>query len=725
MIIIINLTFNLIFSQNTQFKADKYTNIYKEDTLILEGSVHIISDSNNIKAEKVKLNTKTNDFKAENSVTLESKDINIKADTIEGNLKTELGILINAEVNSKFDSISGNKINKIDNYKYKLEDGSFTSCKNKPAAWEFYGKNMDVDFKGYAKIEDGLLKSNDFPLLYFPYLVLPLMQDRQTGLLIPRFGFSNEGFNIEQDLFIVVDRSNDITITAGHYQNRGYLTGLEYRTRFSDESYFDTNFFNIFDDTFKNITFENNKLNRAYRNSIKADAVFKIEDNTYFKSNIRYVSDTNIPRDFHNKIEGNLDPALENKFFIYKHTNNLIYSASINYYQNLINPNPVGSNNIQMHKLPELNIKTAKYKYEYFMFENDISYLNIYRPKSSFDDLNNNNIFDDGDKIRNTQVFSVYPRLSLPIALKYITITPAYGFRYDYYVLEEINNSSRAINEFKLNLKQDLSKTYIFNSNSRINSLKHNISPYMEYTYNNEFVHLDPLTPKIRSIDYINFTNYIKYGLSNRVTATIKNKQIKETCNTCNKLNTEEEDVFKEDLNYTTSIIQPLSWDLYQVYDIENSKFHNAYSNLWFKYSMYNLILRNYYNVDTRKIASSISAILNFDKYYYTNLAYTVDKTKETAQVDQVRLGFGFKYWQFYSNLNIIYNNLLDGSLKNKIQEQYFDISYMPKSSCWFFTSSFSNRYDKPGTEINFLINFIVSGQNIGLGNDLKFLNTM
>jgi len=719
MIIILSLIFKLTFNQAADFKADKYTNISLKDTLILEGNVNILSNNNDIKAQKVELNTKTKQFIAEQEVSLKNQDMTIEAEILEGNFNTEQGVLTNAKVSSKFDTVYGSKINKIDNYKYKLNNGTFTSCKNNPPDWSFYGKNMDIDFKGYAKIDDGLLKTNDFPLLYFPYLVLPLMQERQSGILMPRFGFSKEGFNIEEDLFIAINRSNDATFTVGHYQNRGYLTGFEYRTRLSETSYINANFFNIFDNTFKNSYFQDTMLNKSYRNSFKQDSVFELEENTYFKSQIRYVSDTNIPRDFHNKIEGNLDPALDNKFFIYKHTNNLLFSASINYYQNLTNPNPTSSNSNQIHKLPELNIKMANTKYRYFMFENDLSYLNIYRAKSGFDDLNNNLIFDEGDKIRTAQIFYISPKISIPITSKYISINPSYRLRYHYYILEDDINSSKALNEFKVNFKQDIYRTFRFSGTSNIKAIKHTITPYIEHTYINEFKSMNVNTPRIDSFDFINLSHYIKYGLNNRLTASIIEKKIKKICATCEET-TEEEIKEQEHV-----VIQPLSWNIYQLYNIENSKFNNAYSDLWFRYNIYNLIIKNYLNIETKKVASNLNAMLKFDNNYYTNINYTVDKTRETASVDQLKFAVGFKYWQFYSNMNLIYNNLINGSFKDKIQEKYFDLTYNPNSSCWYLTTSFSNRYDKPGTEINFLINFIISGQNIGFGNNLSYFNTM
>src|SRR5262249_17361244 len=56
---------------------------------------------------------------------------------------------------------------------------------------------------------------NDVPVLYFPYLPFPANTDRQTGLLMPRIGYSNRrGLVYEQPFFWAIDKSSDITLTT-------------------------------------------------------------------------------------------------------------------------------------------------------------------------------------------------------------------------------------------------------------------------------------------------------------------------------------------------------------------------------------------------------------------------------------------------------------------------------------------------------------------------------
>ena len=66
--------------------------------------------------------------------------------------------------------------------------------------------------------------------MYLPYLVLPVKRKRQTGLLVPDFGYSNDkGYGFLQPLFVVIDNYQDATFSWGRYGRRGTRLNTEYR----------------------------------------------------------------------------------------------------------------------------------------------------------------------------------------------------------------------------------------------------------------------------------------------------------------------------------------------------------------------------------------------------------------------------------------------------------------------------------------------------------------
>jgi lipopolysaccharide assembly outer membrane protein LptD (OstA) len=78
-----------------------------------------------------------------------------------------------------------------------------------------------MEVEGYGYLSNVIGKVNDAPMFWLPYLVIPLKSKRQSGLLFPRFGLSNLGFNFVQPIFFALSRSTDMTLGLGHYGGRG------------------------------------------------------------------------------------------------------------------------------------------------------------------------------------------------------------------------------------------------------------------------------------------------------------------------------------------------------------------------------------------------------------------------------------------------------------------------------------------------------------------------
>jgi LPS-assembly protein len=67
-------------------------------------------------------------------------------------------------------------------------------------------------------------------VLWSPYLVLPVKSQRQTGFLFPKFGASTEhGYRYIQPFFWAINRSADMTLSAGRFSRRGNLAQWEGR----------------------------------------------------------------------------------------------------------------------------------------------------------------------------------------------------------------------------------------------------------------------------------------------------------------------------------------------------------------------------------------------------------------------------------------------------------------------------------------------------------------
>jgi len=746
----------------SRFSADNYARKAQENKIILDGNVNIVKGKTTLKADNVELNTETQDFIATGNVFYENKPLKISGETIQGNMDSPKGFIQNGKIINDKDIFEGRTIERLDKKHFILKEGRYTSCVNCPPDWRLYGNDINLTSGEYVKMKDVVVEAFGLPITYIPYLVLPVKDERQSGLLTPNLGFGSDGFNIQESYFWAMTRSQDMTFTLGHYNNRGFKQGAEFRSAYTEESYTNTYFFHVNDQKFSDIVVDNNKLNQKDRYGFKMDQDFKLSEATYAKMRVLYTSDQNIPRDFPEEMPGRAEPALENKFLLTTHSNDIVTYLDASYYENLLSKNPLDKSKEQLQRLPEITASIAKTKFSSFMFEADSSYLNVYRASGPFDDMNSDHKFDNGDFIRTGQRFDVYPRLSMPLSNRFIKFTPEIGGRYDYYILPENLYANRAYAEMTAKLSSEISAVYQRDPDRQYRAIKHVIEPFVNYNViptvkqtpspffdaNNN----GTTAPGFDEIDTIGRTNTITYGINNRLLMKyIKNLVASPVAKTkpeetpqmvCENCKNDSGDIMTEktqdflglrspaDIDTSNknqkqtikeedfSILQPFQWKLYQSYnflDKTGKPFGYIYSDILSNYEWMTLLLSNFYNIYTKKMGTN-SRLRLTGKSKYIEVGYYNDTTAANTNIDQVKLLFGFSVWRFGTNVNFILNNTLKGKFMDRLQDKYFDVTYQPPANCWFLKFSVDAPYDKPGVNTTITFNLIISGQAVGFG---------
>jgi lipopolysaccharide assembly outer membrane protein LptD (OstA) len=777
----------------SRFSADTYSRKASEDKVILEGNVTVVKNKEILKADKVELNTKTQNFTATGNVSYDStpskknndktikgkldskktpvnnsNGLNISGDTIEGNLDSPKGFIKNGKIVNGNDIFEGRKIERLTRQHFLLKEGRYTSCINTPPDWRLYGNDIDLTSGEYARMEDVVVEAFGVPITYMPYLVLPVKSERQSGFLTPNFGFGSDGFNINESYFWALTRSQDMTFTLGHYNNRGLKEAGEFRSAYAPESYTNMYYFHISDKKFAGTLVDNNPLNQKNRHGLKLDQEFKLSEATYAKMRVLYASDQNIPRDFPDEMPGRAEPALENKFLFTTHSNSIAYNANVSYYENLLSKNPTDRNKDQLQRLPEITANIAKTKFSSFMFEADTSYLNIYRTGKPYDDTNSNQAFDNNDFIRTGQRFDLHPKVSMPLSSRFFKFTPEIGARYDYYVLPEVPSAKRAYAEMTTTLSSEISSVYQRDPDKQYRAVKHVIEPFVNYDLIPSISQSaspffdakngDIEAPGFDSIDKIGRTNSITYGINNRLLAKYINnfisapipvvEETQKTCENCQQEQNVSDDIMtqstedflglretvpknhskkskqKEISEEDFTILQPFQWKMYQSYnflDKTGKPFGYLYSDMLANYEWLTLLLSNFYNIYTKK--TGVSSRLRFSgkssgplKNKYVEIGYYNNKTEPSRNIDQVKLLFGFSFWRFGTNVAFILNNTIAGKFSDKLQDKYFDVIYQPPANCWFLKLAVDAPYDKPGINTTITFNLLISGQAVGFG---------
>ena len=132
--------------------------------------------------------------------------------------------------------VTGEKVDKLFGDRYRFKNARVTACDGDVPAWSLDTSLAEIEIDGYAKLSHTTLNILDMPVMEAPFLVLPAKTTRQSGLLMPDFGYSSlNGAFASVPYFQVIDESRDMTFYSTYMSRAGFMPGLEYRSHTRDQ----------------------------------------------------------------------------------------------------------------------------------------------------------------------------------------------------------------------------------------------------------------------------------------------------------------------------------------------------------------------------------------------------------------------------------------------------------------------------------------------------------
>ena len=206
------------------------------------GNVVIISQKDTVYGEIASLDQDTMMVKIEGNVRLITKDMTLYGSHLDYNLTTGVAHIKNARILTSDFNLIASELVRVNQNEYIAKDSEFTTCKDCTESWAVYGNNMRLFVGKYIQIKHGLFKVKGVDVLYVPYLVIPVLSKRETGILIPRLSQrTGEGLSLEQPFFWAIDDYKDLTLSPTFWAKRGYGGDFQYRHRFSEMTWLELN----------------------------------------------------------------------------------------------------------------------------------------------------------------------------------------------------------------------------------------------------------------------------------------------------------------------------------------------------------------------------------------------------------------------------------------------------------------------------------------------------
>ncbi len=212
-------------------EADRFHFDHERQLFVAEGNVRMVSGLMDVSCEFVEYSEQTGDFVAQGNVVLTNEEGTVVCERVEGNVRTLSGTFFRAAMdNYKGYTLTGERVERVGDESYRVEQGTLSECGKERPLWELRGRTLHVREGEYMTAKGVTLRLGGLPVLYSPYFVYPIKTARQSGFLPPLFGEGGRnGASIRLDWFQAISASRDATLTYEYLADNGNRFGLEYR----------------------------------------------------------------------------------------------------------------------------------------------------------------------------------------------------------------------------------------------------------------------------------------------------------------------------------------------------------------------------------------------------------------------------------------------------------------------------------------------------------------
>jgi LPS-assembly protein len=398
MILSILLTFPFDLQAQSSFdgiviQADSGERDLNNRSMELKGNVQILFKSQHLSADRAIIYQDRKEFEAQGHVLLVTPKATLGGDKIIMNYETNIGTVYSGFIQSGQLIFEGAIIEKTGDDQYLTLQSQYTSCTTCPAAWSFSGQSIEAQIGGYALIKNSLLHFGNVPVLWLPYLIVPLKSERQTGLLAPSFEYSEKsGLSVELPFFWAISKNQDATFTLHNYATRGLKGLANYRYILTRESSGELDGAFLRDGYFGQTNRHKTYLGSADRVNrwfLRYKHYWVLPEDWIQRIDVNNASDLQYPTDFPFETLNYGDPAMENRISLTKNTEDRHFSIDNSYYINMLKSHPMGDNRDSVHRLPEISlVSTRKPIGETGLLYNyDLRYTNFARNDFAYDDL--------------------------------------------------------------------------------------------------------------------------------------------------------------------------------------------------------------------------------------------------------------------------------------------------------------------------------------------------
>lgn len=225
-----------------EITADRITYEAERELYVAERNVHVLQQGRTLTARWVAFSKKTGVAVAEGDVELIDGVDRLNASFMVFDVESLRGTLYHVAIDAGSDGfrLRAKEMIRTGKNTFSLRDGVFTTCRCEPGKrlpWEIETGRADVELGGYGTLRNSTFDVLGVPVLWIPWMAVPIKSDRETGLLLPNFSFGGRGgAGIGVPFFWAVHPQLNATLTPRFFVERGYKQDVELEYVFGEQS---------------------------------------------------------------------------------------------------------------------------------------------------------------------------------------------------------------------------------------------------------------------------------------------------------------------------------------------------------------------------------------------------------------------------------------------------------------------------------------------------------
>lgn len=505
------------------------------DVYILRGDVDVHFGDYHFHGETVTYDASTGEASSDGAATFDGgpRDMHIAASHAQYNVRSRTGKFydVSGSTGARFSgrnvtltssnpiTFTGRVVEQTGPEEYVLHHGSVTSCELPHPKWTFNAEKIILRVGGSARIHQATFRLKGVPVFYLPYAAPPVEQlGRQTGFLIPNFGTSSSKGTILGDSFYwAINRSMDATFGAEYLSKRGWSLTEGFRSKPSESSYLNVNYFQVLD---RGVAGKDAQGNPATINQGGED--IKVNGEASFRYGFRgvasldYLSSFAFRAAFTENFSQAVDSEVKSVAFLSKAQHGFLFNGFGSRYQNFqssSNPDDV----ITILHVPGLGLSSVEQRVfgSPLYWSYDVAAEGLRRSEQGF--------VTPGVVGR----FDIDPDLTLPVLVKGWMLRPEVDLRNTVYTQQQtlIQTQNPQVSSHNILNRRTIGATVevrppalvkTFDKTIGGRKLKHTIEPRLVYRYTNGVESFGSVV-RFDYRDILSNTNEVEYGLTQRL----------------------------------------------------------------------------------------------------------------------------------------------------------------------------------------------------------------